>query len=84
MSYYIELPVIAAMIVLWKVVKRTRWVRLEEMDLVTDRVGAADHDVDQGVDGDKEESVGKRKWRKVFKEEGWMGKIKAVGMWLFL
>jgi AAT family amino acid transporter len=35
-SYYIELPVFALMFVLWKVIKRTKFVKAHEMDLVTD------------------------------------------------
>lgn len=35
-SFYIELPVMLLMYVGWKIVKRTRFVRLEEMDLDTD------------------------------------------------
>lgn len=36
-SYYIELPVMLVMYVGWKVIKRTEVVKLEEMDLETDR-----------------------------------------------
>lgn len=35
-SFYIELPVMLIMYVAWKVIKRTKFVKLEEMDLVTD------------------------------------------------
>lgn len=35
-SYYIELPVFALMFVVWKFVKKTRFQRAHEMDLVTD------------------------------------------------
>ncbi|KAI9761389.1 MAG: hypothetical protein M4579_001039 [Chaenotheca gracillima] len=35
-SYYIELPIMLVMIVAWKLIKRTHWVKLEEMDLETD------------------------------------------------
>lgn len=35
-SFYIELPVMLLMYVGWKLVKKTRTVRLEDMDLVTD------------------------------------------------
>jgi amino acid transporter, AAT family len=35
-SYYIELPVMLIMIVAWKLIKRTKFVRLDEMDLETD------------------------------------------------
>ena len=36
-SFYIELPVMFVMYVAWKLIKRTKWVRLYEMDLETDR-----------------------------------------------
>ncbi|KAJ6441171.1 amino acid permease [Purpureocillium lavendulum] len=35
-SFYIELPVMLIMFVAWKVIKRTKFVKLEEMDLETD------------------------------------------------
>lgn len=35
-SYYIELPVMLVMYVGWKVFKRTKTVKLDEMDLETD------------------------------------------------
>ncbi|EEA21457.1 Basic amino-acid permease [Talaromyces marneffei ATCC 18224] len=36
-SYYIEIPVMIVMYLFWKILKRTRFVKLEEMDLVSDR-----------------------------------------------
>ncbi|OTB07924.1 hypothetical protein M426DRAFT_317431 [Hypoxylon sp. CI-4A] len=35
-SYYIELPVFALMFVVWKVIKKTKFKKASEMDLVTD------------------------------------------------
>jgi AAT family amino acid transporter len=35
-SFYIELPVMLVMYVVWKLIKKTKTVRLEEMDLDTD------------------------------------------------
>lgn len=35
-SYYVELPVFALMVVVWKLVKKTKMKRASEMDLVTD------------------------------------------------
>lgn len=35
-SFYIELPVMLVMFVGWKLIKRTKFVRLDEMDLETD------------------------------------------------
>jgi AAT family amino acid transporter len=37
-SFYVEIPVMLVMFVAWKVIKRTKWVKLEEMDLVTQSV----------------------------------------------
>jgi AAT family amino acid transporter len=42
-SFYIELPAMLVMYVGWKLFKKTKWVKLEEMDLVTD-VHTADED----------------------------------------
>lgn len=39
-SFYIEIPVLLGMLVLWKIVKRSRFVRSDEMDLFTDRYDA--------------------------------------------
>lgn len=36
-SMYVEIPIMVVMFVVWKLFRRTRWVRLHEMDLVTDR-----------------------------------------------
>ncbi|KAH0531367.1 hypothetical protein TsFJ059_000207 [Trichoderma semiorbis] len=35
-SFYIELPIMLVMYLGWKIIKRTKFVRLDEMDLVTD------------------------------------------------
>ena len=40
-SFYIELPVMFVMYAGWKLIKRTKWVHLYEMDLETDRYVAA-------------------------------------------
>ncbi|WOO78139.1 putative amino-acid permease [Vanrija pseudolonga] len=45
-SFYIELPVMLIMFVGWKLIKRTRWVRLDEMDLVTDVYTANDEEIE--------------------------------------
>jgi AAT family amino acid transporter len=49
-SYYVELPIMALMYVVWKVVKKTKIVRLEDMDLETDRYDA-ELDGDSPVEG---------------------------------
>lgn len=68
-SYYIELPIMAGMYLFWKLVKRTRCVRLDDMDLATDRVDSSE------VQNNKE---------KKFSEGGWIDKLRNIGMWLFL
>ncbi|KFG87429.1 amino acid permease [Metarhizium anisopliae] len=35
-SFYIELPVMLIMYLGWKLIKKTKWVKLDDMDLVTD------------------------------------------------
>lgn len=44
-SYYIELPIMLVMYVAWKLLKRTRIVRLDEMDLETDVYQISDEDL---------------------------------------
>lgn len=56
MSYYIELPVMLIMYVGWKLLKRTKLVRLEVMDLETDVHKVGDEDLreegkDKGLKG---------------------------------
>lgn len=55
-SYYIELPVMLIMYVGWKLLKRTKLVRLEVMDLETDVHKVGDEDLreegkDKGLKG---------------------------------
>lgn len=71
------------MFLVWKLVKRTKLVKLEVMDLVTDRwnlevVGGREVEDDDGVDGNGDGDGGFRS------EKGVVGKVKRVGMWLFL
>ncbi|PGH18416.1 hypothetical protein AJ79_00485 [Helicocarpus griseus UAMH5409] len=73
-SLYIQIPVMIVMIAVWKLVKRTKFVKLEEMDLVTDRY-------DGGVEGPVAEEL---RQKKRFKDLTISEKAKAVGMWLFL
>jgi amino acid transporter, AAT family len=47
-SFYIELPVMLVMYVGWKLLKRTKWVRLDEMDLETDRYVPEELKVESG------------------------------------
>lgn len=52
-SYYIELPIMLIMFAAWKLIKRTKFVRLDDMDLETDVYTAADEEPeeDKGVKG---------------------------------
>ncbi|EZF71495.1 hypothetical protein H105_06449 [Trichophyton soudanense CBS 452.61] len=78
-SFYIQLPVILCMFLTWKfVVKKTKLVKLEEMDLLTDRyeearvAGAADLGAPSAVevaDGPNNK---------------WQNKLKGAGQWVFL
>lgn len=88
-SFYIEIPIMLVMIVFWKLFKRTRFVRLHEMDFVTDR-----YDLNPEYRAEHEElsEAGqtvstKKRWAQALNEgeEGtWVGRVKKVGMWLFL
>lgn len=76
-SYYIELPVMFVMFIGWKLLKRTKFVHLEDMDLVSDRY-------DQGWSPEeREEALEKSKLSPWSKGQGWQTKVKAVGYWLF-
>jgi AAT family amino acid transporter len=74
-SFYIELPVMLVMFLVWKVVKRTRWVRLEEMDLVTDRF-------DVGMTPEEREAAVRKAPR--WKGLTWRERVVAAGTSLFL
>jgi AAT family amino acid transporter len=74
-SFYIELPVMLVMFVGWKLLKKTRWVRLEEMDLVTDRF-------DVGM-SQEEKEVALRKAPR-WKGLTWRERALAAGTSLFL
>lgn len=72
-SYYIELAIMVVMFVAWKLIKRTKIVKLEEMDLVTDRAAAL-----SGIspdDDDPGHRTGKSKSTMLF------GKVKKLGGW---
>lgn len=77
-SYYIELPVMLVMFVGWKLIKRTKFVRLEEMDLSTDRF-----DLDFKSPEERQEALEKSKLSRRAKGQGWKERSKAVGYWLF-
>ncbi|KAM5457403.1 Basic amino-acid permease [Microsporum audouinii] len=77
-SFYIQIPVILLMFLIWKfAVKKSKLVKLEEMDLLTDRyeearvAGAADLGASSAV----ELTDGSNKWQ---------NKLKRAGQWVFL
>lgn len=57
-SFYIELPVFALMIVVWKLVKKTKFQKASEMDLVTDVYTKDDVEVQQEGWKDKARGIG--------------------------
>jgi AAT family amino acid transporter len=76
-SYYIELPIMLVMFIGWKLLKKTKWVKPGEMDLVTDRF-------DQGMTSEeREEALGAAKLSHWSSEKGWLGKTKCIAQWLF-
>lgn len=75
-SYYIELPVMFVMYVGWKLLKRTKFVHLEDMDLATDRY-------DQGWSREeREEALEHSKLSPWSKGQGWKRRVRAFGYWL--
>ncbi|EER24570.1 hypothetical protein D8B26_005097 [Coccidioides posadasii str. Silveira] len=92
-SFYVQLPILGGLFVLWKLLKRTKWVRLEEMDLVTDRwdggrfgpgtgAGAAAA-ARRGEDWRDERTWNGPQGEKSFWELSWKSKMKHAGQWLF-
>ena len=78
-SFYVEIPVMIVMFVVWKIVKKTKFVRLGEMNLVTDRF-------DQGMNAEeREEALARAKFGSGLKGKrgGWREKIKGIATWLF-
>lgn len=76
------------MFLVWKLVKRTKFVKRGVMDLVTDRYDS-DPNEDDTVEGDEQERQ-RRVWESCIGGSGngkrglVLGKVKRVGMWLFL
>ena len=87
-SYYIELPIMFVMFVFWKLVKRTKFVHVDQMDLITDR-----YDLHPNYRAESEARaengevvVNQSRWRMSLKEgqeNTFLGRMKRVGMWLF-
>lgn len=59
-SFYIELPIFVLMIVVWKLVKKTKFQRASEMDLVTDVYTRDDMEVQQ--EGWRAKAMGLGAW----------------------
>ncbi|KJX94559.1 amino acid permease like protein [Zymoseptoria brevis] len=76
-SYYIQLPVMAVMIIGWKLIKKTRFVRLSTMDLTSDRY-------DQGLTvEEREQKLQRAKIGSYAKGQGWKERSKAISQWFF-
>lgn len=89
-SFYIEIPIMIVMFLVWKLVKRTKFVRLDEMDLLTDRYNVVHEDgVDPMANPEYESHQPTSRREKLLasmkgEEKGVWAKVKRVGMWLFL
>jgi AAT family amino acid transporter len=82
-SFYIELPIMLIMFLAWKLIKRTHFVHLDEMDLVSDRF-------DGGfTSAERAEALEiARQGRSPFAKGqggrgGWKERMVALGTWLF-
>jgi AAT family amino acid transporter len=93
-SYYVEIPIMIVMFLGWKLVKRTRFVRSMQMDLVTDRFDlnpasmlVSDSDAPDGdahAEGEMELTHSRQGILASIEKNGVFRKAKRVGMWLFL
>jgi amino acid transporter, AAT family len=75
------------MFIVWKLVKRTRFVHVRQMDLITDRYDLqADYKERTTSTGRGHAGKIKKRWQ-LRVEEGdentWHGRLKRFGMWLF-
>ncbi|WPH00604.1 Hypothetical protein R9X50_00343400 [Acrodontium crateriforme] len=77
-SYYIELPVMLVMYLGWKFTKKTKFVHLDQMDMVTDR-----YDLGLSVE-ERSAILEKSKVKPWHGQKSWTERVKAVGTWLFL
>ncbi|KAI1981545.1 Basic amino-acid permease [Ophidiomyces ophidiicola] len=93
-SFYVQLPIMAGLYVLWKILKKTKWVKIEEMDLVTDRWDGGRFGPGSGSEATLAAARGDD-WRdettwtgtsrkKPFWKLPWSEKAKRAGQWLFL
>lgn len=93
-SYYIEIPIMIVMFLGWKLIKRTRFVRVNEMDLVTDRFDLSENNLagfdvsHHTVNADAANRTSQGWKSRLFApspgEKGFAPKVKRFGMWLFL
>lgn len=83
-SFYVEIMIMIVLFVFWKVLKRSRFVRRAEMDLVRDLYEVNSSD-DEAA---RRECTGWRgKWLQKAEQKSdgrVLRKIKRVGMWFFL
>lgn len=76
-SFYVEIPVMVLMFVVWKLIKKTRFVKLQDMDLVTDRF-------DSGMtDEEREKALQAAKMGEWREGQGLKARMKCIGNWLF-
>lgn len=77
-SYYIEIAIMVVMFVGWKLLKKTRFVRLREMDLVTDRApytpGKERSRQGEGMGSDAGVAETKNGWRSL-----WVRRVGRLG-----
>lgn len=71
-SYYIEIAIMIVMFLGWKLVKRTRFVKNQAMDLRTDR-----------YDGGLDDSHSPRENGELVEKRGAWGWAQRLGQWLF-
>jgi amino acid transporter, AAT family len=76
-SYYIEIPIMLFMFLFWKLLKRTHFVKLSEMDLVSDRY-------DGGLTSEERTVVLEAARRSPFaRGQSWKEKVTAVATYVF-
>ncbi|RMZ89562.1 hypothetical protein DV736_g3209, partial [Chaetothyriales sp. CBS 134916] len=87
-SFYIEIPLMIVMIVGWKLIKRTHFVHVREMDLITDRYDLhPDHRPSDAVAETDHRGSAVRRLSTVLKEgeePPTLGKAKKFATWLFI
>ena len=87
-SYYVEIPVMVVMFVFWKILKRTQFVHVSEMDLITDRYDLQADWKDRQASITAGRAATKKNGWNVFavekgEEKTWRGRLNRIGQWLF-